>query len=158
MKRLHIHVSVDNIEDSIVFYNAMFGCDPTVHKGDYAKWMLDDPRVNFAISSRSENKGVDHLGIQAEDANELKEIYGRMQAASSNVVEQGETVCCYSATEKSWVHDPQGIAWEAFLTKGASTVYGSGDAKGESKSACCAPSAPSLTKIGTHTLQAKDAG
>jgi hypothetical protein len=148
MKRLHIHVAVESIESSVTFYTAMFGVVPTVQKTDYAKWMLDDPRVNFAISSRNQTKGLDHFGIQAENIDELKEIYTRMKSASPAVFDQGSTQCCYAESEKSWVHDPQGLPWEAFLTTGISTVYGSSDsAPAAEKSACCAPVAAKLTQF-----------
>lgn len=124
MKRLHVHVAVENVTDSVRFYSALFAVEPTVRKIDYAKWMLDDPRVNFAISQRSVDAGIEHLGIQAETAEELREVYGRLQAAGRPVFEEGATTCCYAKSEKSWVADPQGIAWETFLTTGESTMYG----------------------------------
>ena len=144
MKRFHVHVSVDNLEQAAVFYERMFGTPATVRKDDYAKWMLDDPRVNFAISQRGRAPGVDHLGIQVESKDELREVYGRMDAAG-HLLQQGETTCCYARSEKSWVHDPQGIPWEAFHTTGEATTYGEGadtamaDA---AASACCVPLAP----------------
>jgi len=143
MKRFHVHVSVDSIPTSVKFYSALFGEAPTVEKPDYAKWMLADPRVNFAISSRGRAPGLDHLGIQAEDNAELKEVFGRMDQAG-HVLQQGETTCCYAQSEKSWVHDPHGLAWEAFHTVGESTTYGDADVAAQSTaSACCVPLAPS---------------
>ena len=124
MKRLHVHVSVDNIDQSIGFYSTLFAAKPSVVKPDYAKWMLDDPRVNFAISSRSSEAGLDHLGIQVETPGELHEVYGRLQQANRPVLEEGATTCCYAQSEKSWITDPQGLSWETFLTTGESTVYG----------------------------------
>jgi predicted lactoylglutathione lyase len=145
MKRLHIHVVVDDLQHSIGFYSALFAAQPSVTKTDYAKWMLDDPRVNFAISTRGRKAGLDHLGIQAEDKNELNEIYARLQKAGGNVIEQGQSNCCYAKSEKSWIDDPAGIAWETFLTTGESTDYGDGtgerDARVAHGKACCAPSA-----------------
>jgi hypothetical protein len=124
MKRLHVHVSVDDLAHSIQFYSALFAAGPSVTKPDYAKWMLDDPRVNFAISSRSGDAGLDHLGIQVETPDELREVYGRLKQADRPVLEEGATTCCYAQSEKSWITDPQGLSWETFLTTGESTVYG----------------------------------
>jgi catechol 2,3-dioxygenase-like lactoylglutathione lyase family enzyme len=124
MKRLHVHVSVDDLAHSVQFYSALFAAEPSVTKPDYAKWMLDDPRVNFAISSRSGEAGLDHLGIQVETPDELQEVYGRLKQADRPVLEEGATTCCYAQSEKSWITDPQGLSWETFLTTGESTVYG----------------------------------
>lgn len=145
MKRLHLHVSVDDLPRSIHFYSALFDAPPTVEKPDYAKWMLDDPRVNFAISARGARIGVEHLGIQVETTSELHEVYGRLKQAGGSVYEEGATTCCYARSEKSWIADPQGLMWETFLTTGESPVYG-GDPElaalaGEVK-ACCAPTLP----------------
>lgn len=147
MKRLHVHVAVDDLETSIRFYAALFAAQPSVRKPDYAKWMIEVPRVNFAISKRSGMTGVDHLGIQVEDAHELDEVYGRLRTAERPVLEQGATTCCYAKSEKSWIADPQGIAWETFLTRGESTLYGnSADVTGLADgAACCAPSAAEIT-------------
>ena len=140
MKRMHVNLSVSDLAASIDFYRALFDSEPAVLKEDYAKWMLDDPRVNFAITTRGERKGVDHLGIQVEDDDELGEVYGRLQNAGAPVIEEGATTCCYAESEKSWIFDPEGIAWETFLTRGASPVYGSDLIKhGEPLSACCTP-------------------
>lgn len=140
MKRLHVHVAVSNLERSIRFYSELFGAAPAVAKPDYAKWMLDDPRVNFAISAHGGANGVRHLGIQVENPDELAEVYGRLKHAGGPVLEQGATTCCYARSEKSWIEDPQGVKWEAFLTTGESAVYGSGttDVAGMP---CCAPRA-----------------
>lgn len=124
MKRLHVHVAVDDLDRSVRFYSTLFATEPTVTKPDYAKWMLDDPRVNFAISARGTKAGVEHLGIQVEDADELAEVYARIGRADAPVVEEGATTCCYAKSEKSWVTDPQGVVWETFLTQGESTTYG----------------------------------
>jgi predicted enzyme related to lactoylglutathione lyase len=155
MKRLHVHVAVNDIPQSIGFYSALFAAEPTVIKPDYAKWMLDDPRVNFAISTRGREPGLDHLGIQVENTDELQEVYARLREAGGNVVEQGETTCCYAQSEKSWIDDPAGIAWETFHTIGESTVYGDGsgenqariahEKQSEKQSACCAPSPAAKT-------------
>lgn len=124
MKRLHVHVSVSDLETSVRFYSQLFATEPTVHKRDYAKWMLEDPRVNFAISQRDGRPGVQHLGIQVEDRGELAEVYERLRRAQRPVLEEGATTCCYAHSEKSWIDDPQGVQWETFLTTGESTVYG----------------------------------
>ena len=149
MKRMHVHVAVDDLQHSIGFYSAMFAARPTVIKTDYAKWMLDDPRVNFAISARGRQAGLDHLGIQVEDKNELDEVYTRLHKAGGNVIEQGQTNCCYAKSEKSWIEDPSGIAWETFLTTGDSTDYGDGSgeriARIAHKKSCCAP-APKIAE------------
>ncbi len=147
MKRLHVHVSVKDLDASVRFYSRLFAADPTVRKSDYAKWMLEDPRVNFAISERDGRPGVQHLGIQVEDRGELAEIYERLRQAERPVVEEGETTCCYAHSEKSWTDDPQGIQWETFLTTGESTVYGTDEVRPKSaqtsqavcgESGCCA--------------------
>src|ERR1700675_2693840 len=145
MKRLHVHVAVENLPQSIGFYSALFAAQPAVVKTDYAKWMLDDPRVNFAISTRGRQAGLDHLGIQVENADELQEVYARLRQAGGNVVEQGQTACCYAKSEKAWIDDPAGISWETFLTSGESTDYGDGSgeriARVAQPEACCAPQA-----------------
>jgi len=140
MKRFHVHVSVENVEASVRFYSQLFAAEPTVLKSDYAKWMLENPRVNFAISNRTSDKGVRHLGIQVEDSSELAEVYGRLQRADRPVVEEGSTTCCYAKSEKSWVEDPQGVKWETFLTTGESTVYGTEEPTVSGRS-CCEPTA-----------------
>ena len=144
MKRLHVHVSVADISKSVGFYSALFAAKPSVVKPDYAKWMLEDPRVNFAISTRGREPGLDHLGIQVESDEELGEVYGRLKHAEAPVLEEGATTCCYAQSEKSWVMDPQGIAWETFRTFGESTVYGrSVRRKVEAMAtACCGSTAP----------------
>ena len=126
MKRLHVHIAVDDLSRSVAFYSTLFAAPPSVLKDDYAKWMLDDPRVNLAISARGAETGVEHLGIQAETAEELAEVYARMKAADAPVLEEGATVCCYAQSEKSWVSDPAGVPWEVFHTVGESAVYGGG--------------------------------
>jgi catechol 2,3-dioxygenase-like lactoylglutathione lyase family enzyme len=149
MKRLHVHVSVEDLAGSIRFYSALFGAGPNVAKTDYAKWMLDDPRVNFTISARGGRAGVDHLGIQVETPEELKEVYGRLQQAERPVLEEGATTCCYAKSEKSWTSDPQGLLWESFLTTGESAIYGDDEALagfrtsgGKSEPAPCCGSKP----------------
>lgn len=134
MKRFHVHVRVENLEQSIRFYSTLFAAEPTLRKPEYAKWMLDDPRVNFAISVNSGQGGLHHLGIQAEERDELSEIQERLESAGAPILEEGETTCCYARSEKSWINDPQGIAWETFRTLGESAVYGG-----------CAPVSPEMT-------------
>jgi len=138
MKRLHVHVSVSDLDESVRFYSNLFAAQPTVRKGDYAKWMLEDPRVNFAISKREKMTGIRHLGIQTESESELAEIFARLDHAARPVLREGATTCCYAKSEKSWVEDPQGVQWETFLTTGESTVYG-GEAV--AKPCCEAPRA-----------------
>ena len=139
MKRLHVHVSVKDVPTSIRFYRELFGAEPVVTKPDYAKWMLDDPRVNFAISNRARPTGVDHLGIQVEDRAELAEVYDRLNRAGGPVIEEGNIVCCYAQSEKSWIHDPQGVEWETFLTTGESTDYGTDVVTPKAGKLCCTP-------------------
>ena len=136
MKRLHVHVSVDDLAQSIRFYSTLFAAEPTVLKDDYAKWMLEDPRVNFAISTRGRQPGLDHLGIQVESKDELHEVYARLHEAGGEVIEQGETACCYAKSEKSWIDDPAGISWETFqlsthvaILARAGLVYGTRDGR-----------------------------
>ena len=145
MKRLHVHVAVENLPQSIGFYSALFAAQPAVVKADYAKWMLEDPRVNFAISTHAGGApGIDHLGIQVEDGEELQQIYGRLKDAEGPVLEEGKTTCCYAQSEKSWTLDPQGVSWETFLTTGESTVYGTSAPRVEKLKpvACCGPGKP----------------
>ena len=136
MKQLHIHVGVEKLDESIRFYSALFGAEPVKTKTDYAKWLIEDPRVNFAISTRAK-KGVDHLGIQVEDEHELTEMRDRLKTGEMAVVEEGETVCCYARSEKSWVQDPAGIAWEAYRTMEDVHLF-AGHAE-PMESACCTP-------------------
>ena len=145
MKRLHVHMSVGDLDQSIRFYSTLFAAAPAVVKPDYAKWMLEDPRVNFAISTHAGGApGIDHLGIQVEDGEELQEIYGRLKDAAGPVLEEGKTTCCYAESEKSWTLDPQGVSWETFLTTGESTVYGTSAPRVEKLKpvACCGPGKP----------------
>jgi catechol 2,3-dioxygenase-like lactoylglutathione lyase family enzyme len=140
MKRMHVNLSVKDLNASIEFYNSLFASEPAVIKPDYAKWMLDDPRINFAITTRGEQKGIDHLGIQVENDTELDEVYARLQTASAPLIEEGATTCCYAESEKTWIFDPEGIAWETFLTHAESPVYGNDLVKhGNTDSACCTP-------------------
>jgi catechol 2,3-dioxygenase-like lactoylglutathione lyase family enzyme len=141
MKRFHVHVFVNDLAKSIRFYSAVFGAAPVVEKGDYAKWMLDDPRINFAISNRGGKPGVNHLGLQVDSADELGAL--RAQVASANIDADDEPAaqCCYALSDKYWTEDPQGIAWETFHTLGEIPVFGNDHAVEAPSSACCAPKA-----------------
>jgi hypothetical protein len=150
MKRFHIHVSVNDLTQSIRFYSTLFGAEPSRVEADYAKWMLEDPRVNFAISQRGLEPGVQELGIQAENREELLELYSRLRRIDQPVLEEAETICCYAQSEKSWIGDPQGQQWEIFLTTGTSADYGrnapgSDPVKGPESSCCEASCCSSKT-------------
>jgi catechol 2,3-dioxygenase-like lactoylglutathione lyase family enzyme len=156
MKRMHLHVGVKDIDASVAFYSTLFAAEPTVLKDDYAKWMLDDPRINFAISSTDHTAiGVEHIGLQVDSSEELAEVFGRLQAAGRPVFEEGATNCCYAKSEKNWITDPDGVIWETFVTNGETTAYGDkpveelamtklagmpgAKASGAAPHACCAP-------------------
>ena len=125
MKRMHLHVGVENIEASVAFYSTLFAAAPTVQKADYAKWMLEDPRINFAISSTDHTAiGIEHIGLQVETSEELAEVHARLKSAGQPVLEEGATNCCYAKSEKNWITDPDGVIWETFLTNGETTAYG----------------------------------
>lgn len=126
MKTFHVHVRVKDLNESIAFYNALFNSHPTVVKPDYAKWMLQDPRINYAISTGHTDLGIEHLGLQADNEAELKELHSNLQQAKGTIREEGDCTCCYSKSQKSWITDPQGVDWEAFYTYGTATVYGEG--------------------------------
>lgn len=127
MKRLHLHIAVEDLDRSIGFYSTLFGAQPSVVKDDYAKWMLEDPRVNLAISQRGRVAGIDHVGVQAETAAELAEMATRLKAAGETTFDQEATTCCYAKSDKSWVADPSGVRWETFHTLGEATTYGEGE-------------------------------
>jgi catechol-2,3-dioxygenase len=138
MKRMHLHISVNDLAKSITFYNTLFGAQPTVQKTDYAKWMLDDPLVNFAISARGAKIGLDHIGIQVEQSHELAEIKTRLEKADMSMLSQEGTTCCYATSDKHWVQDPTGIAWETYHTLADAPIFN--DTDSTSKNAvCCAP-------------------
>ncbi len=153
MKRFHLHMGVEDLDESIRFYTALFGIPSVKAKSDYAKWMLDDPRINFAISTRAK-KGVDHLGIQADGEDELAELRGRIQAGHLPVVNEGKTVCCYALSDKSWIQDPSGLPWETYRTMADAQLFSGSNESPEG--ACCTPgtmgapncSAPSATTEG----------
>ena len=137
MKRIHIHVGVEDIDKSVKFYSTLFGAEPSKVKSDYAKWMLDDPCVNFAISTRSNKKSINHLGIQTEHVEELEAMRSRMEAADISTYGDGETTCCYAKSEKSWIEDPNGIAWETYHTMADAQIFS--DDVQEAESTCCVP-------------------
>ena len=141
MKRMHLHISVPDIEQAIGFYSTLFGAPPSVVKHDYAKWMLDDPRVNLAISSRARVPGVDHVGIQVDSADELGVLAGRLKAAGATTFDQEATTCCYARSDKSWVSDTAGVRWETFFTHGEATDYGE-DEMVSAAGACCGTPQP----------------
>ncbi|MCQ8118636.1 ArsI/CadI family heavy metal resistance metalloenzyme [Methylomonas rosea] len=142
MKRLHIHLAVDDLAKNIDFYSALFQCEPTVHEADYVKWLLDDPRVNFAISNRGRQPGLDHLGIQVESGEELEAVEQNLAAAELPVAEQKQANCCYAQSDKYWTVDPQGIAWEAFHSLQTIPLFGDDQVlQLEPSSSCCKPPA-----------------
>jgi catechol 2,3-dioxygenase-like lactoylglutathione lyase family enzyme len=158
MKRFHVHVAVTNLAESTRFYAAMFGAQPNVSKPDYAKWMLDDPRINFAISERDNVAGVNHLGFQVESDEELEEIHARLQTADNAITAEKGASCCYAKSDKYWVQDPSGIAWESFRSLDTIPFYGEQSHKGAagaeaatqsggcSTSCCPTPTATEKTK------------
>jgi lactoylglutathione lyase len=149
MKRFHVHAHVEDLQKSVAFYTRMFGAEPARLEGDYAKWMLEDPRINFAISTRGGKPGVDHLGIQTDTEEELVELKARAQAADMTLLDEGETTCCYARSDKYWLTDPQGIAWEQFHTLGSIPVFSESKPDSESAaSACCASAAPRGKPVG----------
>ncbi len=149
MKRFHVHVSVNDLDANIQFYSKVFGMPPTVLKPDYAKWMVDEPRVNFAISKRGLKPGVDHLGMQVESEAELTELRKQVAAAEIPAVDQTSTVCCYARSDKYWITDPQGIAWETFNTLDAVPVYG--DTSHSPETVCCSPTSKASQPANSST-------
>lgn len=150
MKRFHLHMSVENLDQSIRFYSTLFAADPTLRQADYAKWMIEDPRANFAISTRRQPIGINHLGFQVDTDQELRGLHTQLQAADARLIQEDDQPCCYAHSDKYWVTDPTGIAWETFHTLGAIPVYGKDTSvfnHGESTApgaspnaaACCVP-------------------
>lgn len=141
MKRLHIHVRTNDLEASIAYYNALFGAEPTRLEIDYAKWLLDDPAVNLAVSSRGGKAGIDHLGVSVDDDDTLEDIAARLGDIAAPAAPEEDTTCCYARSNKYWSHDPQGAVWELFHTFGDSKTYGAapklGMAAPEKPGACC---------------------
>ncbi|HKL88853.1 MAG TPA: ArsI/CadI family heavy metal resistance metalloenzyme [Salinibacter sp.] len=132
MKRMHVMLRVKDLDTATRFYSTLFDAAPTVQKSDYAKWMLDDPRVNFSVAEKEEEFGIEHLGIQAETPEELDELRERIGRADGAVTDEGETTCCYANSDKTWVVDAQEVAWEAFHTSGEAETY-----TGEGVTECC---------------------
>jgi hypothetical protein len=145
MKRFHVHVSVEKLDESIRFYSSLFGVAPTVVQPDYAKWMLEDPRVNFAISERGHQAGINHLGLQVDSDAELKAMRNQLAAADAGLLEQTGAACCYALSDKYWVTDPQGVAWETFHTLESIPMYGE-DSRNARQEACCIPLAPTASQ------------
>jgi len=145
MKRFHVHLNVWDLPASIAFYSRLFASEPARVESDYAKWMLTDPPVNFAVSTRANSLGIDHLGLQAENEEELAELKARVADADIQVFDEGAATCCYARSEKHWITDPQGIAWEHFHTLGNVPVYGEKRADAGSQTACCAPQSDTVT-------------
>ena len=154
MKRMHIHVGVESLDQSIKFYTALFDAQPAKTKEDYAKWMLDDPFVNFAISTRPGKTGIDHLGLQVDDNAELEQVRDRLKNADMAVFDEGETTCCYARSEKSWVEDPTGIAWETYQSMEDTETY-SLDTPTK-RTACCVPESKGVSA--GHISADKSAG
>ena len=160
MKRFHAHVRVDDLASSVRFYSTLFGTGPAVLKADYAKWMLDDPRVNFAITAGSGSVGLDHLGLEVESDEDLAILAKRLETAGQSMVKQKNAACCYARGNKGWVSDPSGISWETFHTSGENTVYGNDIAPRIAASelrkadSCCAPApAPASECCGSSKAQ-----
>lgn len=145
MKRLHVHVSVENISDAVKFYTTMFGAEPVKVKSDYAKWLLNEPSINFAISARGRKPGFDHFGIQVDGETELSEVRGRIAKAELKTFDEGETTCCYAKSDKTWVMDPAGLPWEAYQFMGDAEIFQ--ETKEQGKAACCAPATKETTEV-----------
>lgn len=148
MKRFHLHVSVEDLAESIRFYSTLFAAQPAVQQSDYAKWMLDDPRINFAISTHRQPVGINHLGFQVESDADLRDMHAQLEAADSKLIQENDRPCCYAKSDKYWVTDPTGIAWETFHTLGSIPVYGEdtpvfdhGASIVPQTRACCVPAA-----------------
>jgi catechol 2,3-dioxygenase-like lactoylglutathione lyase family enzyme len=145
MKRFHVHVAVHDLDANIRFYSKVFGAQPTVRKTDYAKWMLEDPRINFAISNRGANPGLDHVGLQVDTDEELGALRKAIAEADIAALDQPDSTCCYARSDKYWITDPQGIAWETYRTLGEAPMYGA-DRKTEDRAACCSPQPETVEK------------
>ena len=139
MKRFHVHVSVQDLPESLRFYSDLFGAPPSVVKDDYAKWMLEDPRINFAISRRGRAAGVNHLGFQVDSDEELKDLREQVSKAGIAALDQTGASCCYAKSDKYWIEDPQGVAWETFHTLGSVPIFGEETRRSGEKGACCVP-------------------
>ena len=155
MKRFHVHVSVDDLEANVRFYSAVFGAKPTVQKSDYAKWMMEDPRVNFAISQRGAQAGVNHLGFQVDTDEELAALRKQVGDAEIAALDQPGATCCYARSDKYWITDPQGVAWETYHTLGEAAIYGAVTKPKEQAGACCVPQAEAITVTPQEAVPAK---
>jgi catechol 2,3-dioxygenase-like lactoylglutathione lyase family enzyme len=155
MKRFHVHVHVEDLAASVAFYSKLFGAQPARVESDYAKWMIEDPRVNFAISTRGSKPGLDHLGFQVDTEAELTEMKARAEAADMALLDEGETTCCYARSDKYWITDPQGIAWEQYRTLGNIPVFN--ERQAAPGAACCAPVAGESTAAGAAAQAAPEA-
>jgi catechol 2,3-dioxygenase-like lactoylglutathione lyase family enzyme len=140
MKRLHVHVAVDDLDDSIAFYRGLFGVEPTVRRPDYAKWRLDDPPVNLALSTGGGKRGLDHLGLEVDSSDELEGLRAQMTAAGVERQAEGEALCCYARSDKTWAVDPEGLRWESFHTTGTHDALAGGAPEPEAARGCCGPS------------------
>ncbi len=157
MKRFHVHVAVPDLQESVRFYSTMFGAQPSVLKDDYAKWMIEDPRVNFAISQRGGKAGINHLGFQVDEAGELAAIQARLEAADAKGLEEKDVSCCYAKSDKYWVTDPAGVPWESFQSLGSVPFYGA-EKPAAAAEACCAPEAKSDARPAGAACCSPDAG
>ena len=148
MKRFHVHVHVEDLQASIAFYAKLFAAEPTRVESDYAKWMLDDPRINFAISNRGGERGIDHLGLQTDTEDELVELKGRAQAADMTLLDEGETTCCYARSDKYWLTDPDGVAWEQFHTLDSIPTFSRQAPEPDAAAAACCAATPRGKPVG----------
>jgi catechol 2,3-dioxygenase-like lactoylglutathione lyase family enzyme len=155
MKRFHVHVAVDDLAANIRFYSTVFGAQPTVQKPDYAKWMLDDPRINFAVSQRGAKTGVDHLGFQVDSDEELAALRKQVAEAEIAALDQPDATCCYARSDKYWIEDPQGIAWETYTTLGEAQIYGEQTKAQAEGGACCAPRPATIAIVPAKTTSSK---
>lgn len=155
MKRFHVHVAVDDLDANVRFYSTIFGAAPTVQKADYAKWMVDDPCINFAISKRGVKAGVDHLGFQVDTDEELKALREHVGAAEIAAFDQPDAQCCYARSDKYWTKDPQGIAWETYRTLGEVEIFGADTAKAAESHACCTPKPAAVEIVTCEPAKAK---
>ena len=155
MKRFHVHVAVDDLAANVRFYSKVFDASPTVQKADYAKWMLEDPRINFAISQRGARAGVDHLGFQVDSDDELTALRQQIAAAEIAAADQPGSTCCYARSDKYWITDPQGIAWETYHTLGDAEIYGTKTTRTIETAACCAPKPEAISVVAQKAASEK---
>jgi catechol 2,3-dioxygenase-like lactoylglutathione lyase family enzyme len=155
MRRFHVHVAVDDLEANVRFYSTVFASPPTVQKPDYAKWMLEDPRINFAVSQRGAKPGVDHLGFQVDSDDELKVLRQQVSDAEIAALDQRDATCCYARSDKYWITDPQGVAWETYRTLGEAEIYGADTKEADEGSACCSPRPQTVSIASAEIKKAK---